>query len=965
MEAFARKASSVAFLLLGVACGGGGSRQDGTMSAAAAAGVQSSPAATATGGSPSASGAAAGQADPATPAAGGAAGDSSEAVNLGGASGTEMGGSAGDGALTGTTSCPVPSGNAVVFDVGDRQLRLEVCAENIVRVQFAEDREFFARATLATAPKQCDPSTPWDLSGTATHCTLTTAALKARVEIGTGNVAFLDVADQALLAERSRILEPAEVQGESVYHAQQQWEPNADEAFYGLGQHQQNLMNIKGYPLDLVQYNTQIVVPFVVSSRGYGILWDNTSYTRWGDLADFVSLNDNGGGYQGEFTADTTGDYIFRTYSSGQIRLSVDDEVLIDHWRQGWLPDIDYARVPLQAGQTCSLALDFTSDIDVEIADLAFKPPADNPATSLWSNVADGIDYTFVYGPHLDTVVRGYRQLSGQAPMMPRWAFGLWQSRERYEDADELLGILEDFRSLDIPLDTIVQDWQYWTPGTWGSHAFDASRFPDPAGLMQQIHEDYNARLMIAVWPKFHTGTENFDALNAAGSLYQLNLDEGIEDFTGQVMTFYDAFNPNARELYWSQISQNLFSVGVDAWWLDATEPEIVEGPYESPEQRRSLYETHMHPTALGSGARMLNAFSLVNSQAVYEGQRAEAPNQRVFILTRSAFTGQQRYAAASWSGDISTTWTALRKQIPAGLGFTLSGIPYWTMDVGGFAEHPDLAGDDVEWGELCTRWFQYGTFTPLLRVHGQDDRVGPREMYNLNAEAFEAQLKFDRLRYRLLPYVYSLAGAVTHDAGTIMRPLVMDFRDDPNVLEIGDSYMFGPAFLVSPVTTYGARQRDVYLPPTPGGWYDFWTGTSQDGGRTITALAAYDSLPVYVRAGSIVPTGPELMYTDQAPPDPITLYVYAGADAEFVLYEDDGQTYDYEAGAFARTSMSWSDATRTLTLGAPEGSFPGMIQSRTFDIVLVEPGDTVGFSFTPVADTTVHYEGTLVSVAL
>jgi alpha-D-xyloside xylohydrolase len=336
-----------------------------------------------------------------------------------------------------------------------------------------------------------------------------------------------------------------------------------------------------------------------------------------------------------------------------------------------------------------------------------------------------------------------------------------------------------------------------------------------------------------------------------------------------------------------------------------------------------------------------------------------------VFILTRSAFAGQQRYGAASWSGDISTTWTALKKQIPAGLNFSLSGIPYWTMDVGGFAEHPDLAANRVEWGELCTRWFQYGTFTPLLRVHGQDDRVGPREMYNLNSEAFQAQLKFDRLRYRLLPYLYSLAGAVTHDAGTMMRPLVMDFRDDPNVFDIDDSYMFGPAFLVSPVTTYEARQRDVYLPPTPGGWYVFWSGAQQAGGQTITAAAAYDSLPVHVRAGSILPMGPELTYTDQAPPDPITLYVYAGTDGEFTLYEDDGQSYDYEGGAFARITMSWSDAARTLTLGTREGSFDGMLQARTFEVLLVEPSRAVGFSFTPVADTTVSYDGTAVSVTL
>ena len=335
-----------------------------------------------------------------------------------------------------------------------------------------------------------------------------------------------------------------------------------------------------------------------------------------------------------------------------------------------------------------------------------------------------------------------------------------------------------------------------------------------------------------------------------------------------------------------------------------------------------------------------------------------------MFILTRSAFAGQQRYAAASWSGDVTTTWTALKKQIPAGLSFTLSGIPYWTMDAGGFAE-PRTTRPGAEWDELLTRWFQYGTFTPLLRVHGQDDRVGPREMYNLSTEAFEAQLKFDRLRYRLLPYLYSLAGAVTHDADTIMRALVMDFPSDTRVHEIGDSYMFGPALLVSPVTTYRARQREVYLPATAGGWYDFWTGSQQAGGQTITASAPYDSMPLYVRAGSIVPTGPELRFTDEVAPDPITLTVYAGADAQFRIYEDDGLTYDYEGGAFSRITIRWDDATRTLTLADREGSFAGMLETRTFDIILVEPSRPVGFSFTPQADTSVVYDGSAVSVTL
>lgn len=550
--------------------------------------------------------------------------------------------------------------------------------------------------------------------------------------------------------------------------------------------------------------------------------------------------------------------------------------------------------------------------------------------------------------------------------MMPKWTHGLWQCRERYETAAEVTEVLEGFRSRDIPVDAIVQDWQYWVPGSWGSHDFDTSRFPDPSAWIQSIHDDYDARLMVSVWPKFNANADSYQELDSAGFLYDINKQENILDFTGEPMSYYDAFNADARDMFWSQVEGDLFSLGVDAWWLDGTEPEVVEGPYESPEQHRTLYQTHMHPTALGSGSRMLNAYSLVNSQAVYEGQRSAAPNQRVFILTRSAFAGQQRYASASWSGDISTTWTALEKQLPAGLNFVLSGIPYWTTDTGGFAEHPRFPGDGTEWEELNTRWFQWSTFMPILRVHGQDDRTGPREMWAFGESTYQAQLKFNRVRYRLMPYVYALAGEITQRAGTMVRPLVMDFRNDDAVWEIWDQYLFGPALLVNPVTRYQARSRNVYLPQTTGGWYDFWTGEHQAGGQTLDAPAPYDSIPVFARAGSIVPTGPELQHTDEVPADPITLYVYAGANGSFILYEDDGLTFDYEQGAFSEIPLAYEDASAVLTIGARTGEYPGMLSSRTFRVVLVAEDNAVGFDpdATPEA-VEVAYEGSTVEVPL
>jgi alpha-D-xyloside xylohydrolase len=371
-----------------------------------------------------------------------------------------------------------------------------------------------------------------------------------------------------------------------------------------------------------------------------------------------------------------------------------------------------------------------------------------------------------------------------------------------------------------------------------------------------------------------------------------------------------------------------------------------------------------MQPTALGSASRMLNGYALVNSRGVYEGQRRAAPNQRVFILTRSGFAGIQRYATATWSGDITATWAALARQIPAGLGFSISGTPYWSMDIGGytmesrFAAKEQKPADAEEWAELNARWFQFGTFVPLTRLHGE---LRPREPWNLGA-AYDTIVKFDRLRYRLLPYIYSVAGAVTQDAGTMMRPLVMDFPGDVAARKITDEYLFGPALLVAPVTEYKARRRSVYLPASTT-WYDFWTGVAADGGQTVDAPAPFDSLPVYVRAGSIIPVGPELQYTGEKPADPITLFVYAGADGEFTLYEDDGVSYGYERGKFARIPIRWDDAAKTLTIGKREGSFPGMLAKRTFKVVLVSQTKPVGFSFEPRAEQMTGYRGAKVEL--
>jgi alpha-D-xyloside xylohydrolase len=911
--------------------------------------------------------------------------------------------------------------DGIVVPIQDGFLALQVRGDSIIRVAYSKDRSFFDRKSLAVTLRQ-GAIPPWRTSRSGNQITITTAKLTVRINTVSGAVTFLDRSLKPILAEKDggREITPADVQGERTFHVQQQWAPNADESLYGLGENQLGLLDIKGYDLDLWQHNGTVVVPLLVSSRGYGILWDNTSFTRFGDLRPFEAIpaaqlfdkEGKPGGltgsyyagahfeqfvarrtdpkidiyfpagqshpnriihpdlpdgevsvrWEGEVEPAMTGEYLLQTFSNNGIKLWLDDQLVINHWRQNWLPWKDLARIHLEAKRRYRLRLEWTKDQgELTAVNLAWKTPTPEPPTSLWSEVGDGIDYYFIYGLELDKVIAGYRQITGAAPMMPGWAFGLWQSRQRYKTAQESLEVIDAFRSRGIPFDSIVQDWFYWKENAWGSHEFDPTRFPDPEGWIRNIHQKH-AHLMISVWGKFYPGTDNFEAMHSRGYLYEPNLREGLRDWVGYPYTFYDALNPEARKLFWSQINRELFRKNVDAWWMDATEPDLLPTP--TLEGQR----THMNPTALGTGARVLNAYPLVNSKGIYEGQREAAPQQRVFILTRSAFAGQQRYAAATWSGDTSSTWTALRAQIPAGLGFCVSGIPYWTMDIGGFsvparfsAERPKPE-DVEEWRELYTRWFEFGVFTPLVRSHGEFPN---REMWFFGGEsdpAYQAQLKFDRLRYRLLPYVYSLAGEVTRSAGTMMRALVMDFPADRTAREATDEYMFGRAFLVSPVTSYKARSRLVYL-PSGVDWYGFWSGDWHSGGHTVDAPAPYDSMPLYIRAGSIVPFGPELQYTAEKKADPITLFIYQGSEGDFTLYEDDGLTYAYEKGAFARIPIHWDDAAKTLTIEKREGTFAEALSERTFHLALVSKQEPVPFSFTPRTDRTVHYSGERVVV--
>ena len=528
--------------------------------------------------------------------------------------------------------------------------------------------------------------------------------------------------------------------------------------------------------------------------------------------------------------------------------------------------------------------------------------------------------------------------------MLPRWAFGYIQSKERYFSQAELIDVVKEYRRRGLPLDCIVQDWKSWTGDLWGQKTLDPERFPDPKGMMDELHR-LNTRLMISIWPIMNPGGDNWQEMRDQGCLL------------GNQAT-YNAFQEKARELYWKQANEGLYAHDIDAWWCDCTEPFQADwmGAFKPEPEERLRINTEEAKRYLDP--ELINAYSLMHSQGIYEGQRKTSTDKRVVNLTRSAYAGQQRYGTITWSGDVSATWETLRKQVADGLNFCTTGSPYWTVDVGAFfvKNDPnlwfwngdyDLGVEDMGYRELYVRWFQYGAFLPMFRSHGTDT---PREVWQFGEPGdvfYDTLAKYLRLRYRLIPYIYSLAGMVTHEDYTMMRALPFDFRCDPDTYDVADQFMLGPALLVNPVTQpmyYAAestplhdvsKSRSVYL-PKGADWYDFWTGQPYTGGQTITADAPLDTMPLYVRAGAIIPFGADIQHTDEGSDAPLELHIYPGQDGHFSLYEDEGDNYHYEQGAFARISIAWDDQNRTLTIGSRQGSYPGMPASREFRLNIV-----------------------------
>lgn len=559
---------------------------------------------------------------------------------------------------------------------------------------------------------------------------------------------------------------------------------------------------------------------------------------------------------------------------------------------------------------------------------------------SFWSEVADAIDYYFVYGTDMKDVVAGYHRLTGKVPMFPKSAFGYWQSKERYKSFDELIDVVKEYRKRHIPLDNIVQDWEYWGDRDhWNSLRFDTINFNHPTDVIRQLHDRYNVSLMLSVWPGFGKKTDVYKDMEKIGALF--------DEPTWADYKVMDIYNPQAQKIFWEHLYKGLYRTGVDAWWMDATEPSFREGFTQDKQEEKTKSAGQ---TYIGSFDRYLNVYSLFLSKAMYENIRKQ-DNKRVTILTRSAFAGQQQYGTAVWSGDITASWDVFRKQLPAGLNLCMSGIPYWTTDIGGFfvttrGSQYTKGLADPSYKELYLRWFQQGVFSPIFRAHGSNV---PREVWQFGEPGdpfYDGLLKMIDLRYSLLSYIYSSAWQVTSNSRLMMRGLVMDFPDDRNVHNRADAYMFGPSLLVKPITkpmyytTEGAigtpdTKESVYLPEHTGKyWFDFNSRQIYTGGKTISYPTPLDVIPVFVKAGSIIPINKVVQYVGEQKEEELELRIYAGADADFELYEDDNKTYAYENGVYSLVRFHWDDQNKQLSIYDKEGTFVDYPQ-RSFRIKL------------------------------
>jgi len=891
---------------------------------------------------------------------------------------------------------------------GPKRVRLTVMSDRVIRVTSSPDKTFHDRNSLIILPGASSGAdfVARDLDG---EIEVSTTSLRAYVNKTDGKVRFADACANPITNEKkpasfSSIL----VDGTHGYTTINRFDTSDDEGIYGLGQHQSDQWNYKGQNEELYQYNTKISIPFVISSKGYGILWDSYSQGRFGNPEPYSQLNrlfklydkdgkqgcltgTYSGGmrgrtvvreedsiyfvdsetvknlprlgqsvlYEGSLEALESGTYNFILYYAGYIRVFLgEEEVVKERWRTAWNPNSYKFSFDMKKGQRYDLRIEWRPDGATSYCGLRAYAPvskAEADDITMWNEMVPQSDYYFIWGDDMDGVISGLHSLVGGPNMLPEWAMGYWQSREHYDNQREVEQTVRDFRRRGIGLDNIVQDWNYWKQDSWGSHDFDETRYPDPRVMMERIHS-MNAHLMISVWPKFYASTEHYKEFDAQGWMYTRAVKDSIRDWVGPgyIGSFYDAYSEGARKLFWNQLKEHLYCYGIDAWWMDASEPNIRDCvPMD-------YWKALCGPTALGSSTEYLMAYSLMNAQAIYEGLMTEAPNKRVFQLTRSGFAGLQRYSTASWSGDIGTRWEDMRSQITAGLNYSLCGNPYWTMDIGGFCVENRYANaqrfydrthvetsDLKEWRELQARWFQFGTFCPLYRAHGQFPLREPWNIAPANHPAYKSIVYYNRMRYELMPYIYSLAGQAWLQSRVIMRGLVMDFTEDSLARNVSDQFMFGPSLMVCPVYEYEARSREVYLPKDRL-WFDYYTNRAYPGGETITADAPYERIPLFVPSGAILVKGNDVNYVGEKSAKQLTVDIYTGDNGEFLLYEDDGTTNAYENGAYSIIPITYEENKdgSVVTFGERQGGqFDGLIPERRFNVRLHMPERVMTFT--------------------
>jgi alpha-D-xyloside xylohydrolase len=758
------------------------------------------------------------------------------------------------------------------FSADNLNIELKLYGENTVRIIKYPAGKSFEKNSLSVIRKE--QKTKFSVSESKNIISLKTSDLNIFIDAENGTITHQSASGKELLKEIGSDFKPFNDAGNPTFSVSQSFHLEKDEPIYGLGILQNGKMSQRNTDVKMIQNNTWDFIPFFQSVKGYGVFWDNESPTRFTDTPE---------------------------------------------------------------------------------------------KTSFTSEVGEGIDYYFIYGKNADGVIAGMRDLTGKVPMLPLWTYGYWQSKERYKSQDELVDVVKKYRDLKIPLDGIIQDWQYWGNNyQWNAMDFISPDFPDAKKMVQDIH-NMNAHLSVSIWSSFGPMTNPYRELDKKGMLFNFKTwpESGREVWPPDMnypsgVRVYDAYDPEARDIYWKYLNKGVFSLGIDSWWMDSTEPDHLS-------QKQEDLDTQ---TYLGSFRKVRNAYPLMTVGGVYDHQRATTSDKRVFILTRSAFAGQQRYAANTWSGDINSSWESLRNQVPAGLNFSLTGNPNFNSDIGGFfggVYKRNGGPKNLMFQELYVRWLQYGTFTPMMRSHGTDV---PREIYQFGKKGdvvYDAIEKFIRLRYAMLPYIYSVSWQVSKNNSSFLRALSMDFSSDKKTWDINNEYLFGKSFLVAPIlnaqytpekliktdenegwnknevknessvsgTDFTQNKTVTVYLPAGADWFDYWTNEKYDGGQEIQKPVNLQGMPLYVKAGSIIPFGPDVQYATEKKWDQLTIKVYPGADADFILYEDEFDNYNYEKGAYTEIPFHWNEKSQTLTVDTRKGNFNGMIQNRNFTIIL------------------------------